>query len=482
MSDIRLRFAPSPTGFLHVGGARTALFNYLYARRTGGAFILRIEDTDIERSTEESVENLLGSLRWLGLDWDEGPGKGGECGPYFQSQRIEIYNGYVQKLLDEEKCYTCFCTDEELEAEREEMAAKGLPPKYSGKCAKLRKEEVRTLLDSGKPFGIRFRVPPGEKIAVEDLVHGHTEFDSSILGDFIIKRSNGFPTYNFTCVVDDYLMKISHVIRGDDHLSNTPKQMLIYRALGFDTPIFGHVSMILGPDGSRLSKRHGATSVEEFRNNGFLPEAVVNFLSLLGWSPPEKDGAVKEIMDLPEMCGLFGFDRVSKNPAIMNTEKLLWMNGMHLRKLPGEKILELSPSLLEDSFIGGSREKALKYIEATRDYYNTLGDVTGRLAEFAEPGLSKELLSEYPPEKFIPLLDCLLEDIHAADLSNMQMLPAFFKNISKKTGLKGRDLYHSMRVFLTGKNEGPEMQHFFFVLSKDELSARFEKARAVLKG
>jgi len=280
---VRTRFAPSPTGYLHIGGARTALYNWIFARQNNGKFVLRIEDTDAERSTEESIEAILESMKWLNLDWDEGPEKDGDYGPYFQSKRLDIYNKYLDKLIEEGKAYRCFCTPEELAEKKEKARKEKKQYKYDGKCRNLSKEEINKNLKENKPFVIRLKVPQNEEIIFNDIVRGEIKVNTSIYDDFIIRRSDGYPVYNFAVVIDDALMKINYVIRGDDHISNTPKQILIYKALDFKVPDFAHLSMILGEDKTRLSKRHGATSIQQFKEEGYLPEALINYLARLGW-------------------------------------------------------------------------------------------------------------------------------------------------------------------------------------------------------
>lgn len=325
---VRVRFAPSPTGFLHVGGARTALFNYLFARRFNGIFVLRIEDTDIARSERIFEKNLMDSLRWLKIQWDEGPDVGGPYGPYRQSERLHIYREYAEKLVRENKAYRVYAYPEEIEQLREELLSKNLPPHYTREMFDrfATKERIREYEEKGIQPAIYFSMPR-KTIVHNDLIKGQVVFTEGSVGDFALLRSNGMPTYNFACVVDDMLMKITHVIRGDDHLPNTVKQLAIYEAFGVEPPQIGHVSMILGPDGKKLSKRHGATSVEEFRARGYLPEAVVNYLALLGWSPPD----AQEIMSMEEMIEKFSIERVSKNPAIFDPGKLKWMNGHYIR-------------------------------------------------------------------------------------------------------------------------------------------------------
>ncbi|MBQ2763508.1 MAG: glutamate--tRNA ligase, partial [Firmicutes bacterium] len=337
-NNYRLRFAPSPTGPLHIGGARSALFNYLLAKKHGGTFLVRVEDTDLERSSKESEENIKDSLRWLGMDWDEGIDVGGEHGPYRQMERLDIYNAAVQKLLDEGKAYYCFCSEEELAKEKEEQQARGEMPKYSGKCRHLTKEQQQELLDKGIKPVIRFHVPEGETVVVDDQVRGEVTFETDGIGDFIIVKSDGIPVYNFAVVLDDVTMKITHVIRGEEHLSNTPRQLMLYDALGYEKPKFAHISLILGRDNegklTKMSKRHGSTSVVAYKEQGFLPEAIDNFLALLGWAP----GGEEELFTLEQLTQEFSLDHVSKSPAVFDIEKLKWINGMYIRKASGERL------------------------------------------------------------------------------------------------------------------------------------------------
>ncbi|HSW38725.1 MAG TPA: glutamate--tRNA ligase, partial [Acidobacteriota bacterium] len=331
---VRVRFAPSPTGYLHVGNVRTALFNWLLAGSAGGTFILRIEDTDAERSDRRYETRLVEDLRWLGLDWNEGIERGGDYGPYRQSDRYDLYSLYARKLLEEDKAFRCFCTEDELEEERRAQLARHETTRYAGRCRHLTSDDISARLAKGDPFTLRLRVRPGVT-GFSDLVFGDIEIDTAQISDPVLTRSDGSPTYNFCCVIDDVLMNITHVVRGEGHLSNTHRQILLYEALGKPQPRFAHLSTILGPDGQKLSKRHGATSIEEFRRQGYLPEALVNYLSLLGWSPPV-DG--REIMPLDEIRAQFDLSRVVKSPAIFDTAKLDWMNRSYINKTPGEEL------------------------------------------------------------------------------------------------------------------------------------------------
>jgi len=348
MEEVRVRFAPSPTGYLHIGGARTALFNWLFAKSNGGKLILRIEDTDTERLKEDSVGQILTSLKWLGLNWDEGPEVGGESGPYFQSERKEFYKLEAEKLLAEGKAYYCFCTSEELEIEREKQRSAKLPFRYARTCRELPVEEAKKRIAAGEPCSVRIRIPKEGAVVVHDMIHGDVSFDLGQLDDFVIMKSNGMPTYNFAVVVDDHMMRISHVLRAEEHLSNTPKQILLYEACGFETPKFGHMPMILAPDRSKLSKRHGATSVEEFRDQGYLPQAIINYLTLLGWAP----GNEQEIFTLQDTCQQFKFERMSKKAAVYDTKKLTWLNGQYLSLLPLSEIMpEVKPFFIKSGLV-----------------------------------------------------------------------------------------------------------------------------------
>ena len=342
-SNIRVRFAPSPTGYLHVGGARTALYNWLLARQMQGVFVLRVEDTDLQRSTEESVEGILEGMRFLGLTWDEGP--------IFQSDRLDIYREYAQQLLDTGRAYECFCTPEELDQMRKELAAQKLDPKYDGRCRHLTEEQKEAYRQQGRKSVIRFKHKEEGKTEVRDLTHGTVVFDNSQLDDFVIIKSDGMPTYNFAVVIDDATMDITHVIRGEDHLSNTPKQIQIYEALGFQVPEFAHIPMILGPDKARLSKRHGATSVTQFRDEGYLPEAMLNYLALLGWGYDDS----QTVFSVDELIEKFSLERVSKNPAVFDIKKLEWLNGLYIRELTIEQLYELTlPYLQKEGLVGTS--------------------------------------------------------------------------------------------------------------------------------
>ena len=376
---MRVRFAPSPTGHLHVGNVRTALFNWLLARGAGGAFILRIEDTDAERSTLESEAAILEDLEWLGLSWDEGPEVGGPVGPYRQSERLGTYQSRARVLIEEGDAYYCFCAPEQLEAERKDALAKGLPPKYSGRCAHIDPVVARRRVEAGEPAAVRFRTPQNREIAFKDLVRGDITFHTDVIGDQVLLRSDGYPAYNFAVVVDDGLMGVTHVVRGEDHISNTPRQLLIYEALDFSPPQFGHVAMVLGPDHARLSKRHGATSVDEFREKGYLPEALLNYLALLSWSPGgagSEEIKDQEIVPLPEMARRFSLSDVGHHASVFDEEKLAWVNRHYLKEAPLERLATLSvPYLQRSGYLGTKPTPAgVAYLASLMPLVNTSVD------------------------------------------------------------------------------------------------------------
>jgi len=342
--EVRVRIAPAPTGFLHIGLARTALFNYLFAKKYQGSFILRIEDTDIERSDPGFEKDIVENLKWLGIEWSEGPDVGGPYGPYRQSQRLEIYTKYLEKLLNEDKAYYCFCSEEELEAQRQYQLSIGEAPHYSGRCAGLSKEEAKKFLAQGKSSVIRFRVP-AKKIEFDDLIRGKLEFDTSLIGDIVIAKNLTTPLYNFAVVIDDFEMRVSHILRGEEHISNTPKQILIQDALNFSRPIYAHLPLILGPDRTKLSKRHGAVAIADYRKAGYLPEAIINFMAFLGWNP----GGEREIYSLPSLIKEFSLERVQKGGAIFNIKRLDFLNGFYIRQRSIEKLTELCLSYLAEA-------------------------------------------------------------------------------------------------------------------------------------
>lgn len=471
---VRVRFAPSPTGLLHVGNARTALFNYLFARRMGGTFILRLEDTDVERSTAEAEKAVLEDLRWLGLDWDEGPDRPGGYGPYRQSERLQIYRRYALELLEKGKAYRCYCTLEELEEGRKRSLAKGVPPKYDGRCRNLKPEEMRALTDAGRPASWRFQVD-AQSVEFEDLVKGRVVFDGQGIGDFIILRSDGVAPYNFAVVVDDALMEITHVIRGEDHLTNTPRQLLLYKALGFPPPQFAHLSMILGEDRTPLSKRHGATSVAHFREEGYLPEALVNFLALLGWSPRDS----REFFTPEELAREFSLERVSRSAAVFDLKKLKWVNRAHLKRLAGRRALELAWPFLRKAGLAveGRSELWLRgALEAVWEEVETLSQLPDRLKVFFDEDWAMEPEAEclLAQEESWGVLRGLKEELRTVEQVTPENFKLILSNLGKRVGISGRGLYMPLRAALTGTTRGPELEKVFLLLGKEKVLRRAE--------
>ena len=414
----RVRFAPSPTGHLHVGGARTAIFNWLFARNRGGKFILRIEDTDQARSTRESEAMVLEDLRWLGLEWDEGP--------FRQSERTELYNEIAKKLVASEVAYRCYCTEEELEAKRKQAEVDGRPPHYDLKCW-----YKRAGGDTGAPHAIRFHVPESGDVTIQDLIRGEVTWKRESLGDFIIVRSDGLPTYNFCVVVDDHDMEITHVIRAEEHLTNTHRQVLIYRALQWRVPEFAHVSLILGADRSKLSKRHGATSVSQYADDGFLPDAMLNYLTLLGWSSP--DGAEK--MSREELVAKFSLDRVNPAPAVFDSQKLDWLNGQYIHAMSAKDLRPLVARFFDAPWL----EEGIEVVKTS----------VHRLTQFEE---ALRFVREYTPPADIDqnFVRALLDELRAGSEN-------LFERMKAKTGLKGKPLFQPLRLAITGSDHGPEL-------------------------
>ncbi|ADQ05462.1 glutamyl-tRNA synthetase [Caldicellulosiruptor owensensis OL] len=477
--EVRTRFAPSPTGHLHIGGARTALFNYLFAKRYGGKFILRIEDTDLERSSIESEKVIIESLKWLGIEWDEGIEVGGPHGPYRSTERVDIYKKYVDVLFEKGYAYHCYCTEEELEAQRQQLLSQGQMPRYLGKCRNLTEEQKRRFEQEGRKPTVRFKVPEGVKIVVHDLVRGDVEFMSDDIGDFVIVKSDGIPTYNFAVVIDDHLMKISHVIRGEEHLSNTPRQILIYNALEFELPQFAHVSLILGKDRTKMSKRHGSTWVEQYREQGYLKEGLINFLALLGWSPPED----KEIFDMEYLIENFSLDRVSKNPAIFDIDKLNYINSQHIKLKSLDELTQMCiPYFVEAGYIKEDEAKSKfewlkKIVKSVYEGLDYLSQIKDKVDIFfnnevkIEEDEAKEVLKW---EHLKHLIDVFENKIKEAGDLTPENIKVLFKEIQKETGYKGKNLFMPIRVVLTGKTHGPELVEIIEIVGKESILKRLE--------
>ena len=460
---VRVRFAPSPTGRLHVGNARTALFNWLLARGQHGTFVLRIEDTDQERSTAESERTILEDLRWLGLSWDEGPDVGGAHGPYRQSQRAGTYRDHADRLLTSGAAYYRFCSNEKLEADRQAMLAAGLAPRYPGTCRSLAPADARRRVASGEHAALRFRVPERDNVAFHDLVRGVVTIGIDVIGDFVLLRSDGSPAYNFAVVVDDALMEITHVVRGEDHVSNTPRQILIYEALGYRPPSFAHLSLVLGPDHSPLSKRHGATSVTEFRERGYLPEALANYLALIGWSP----GADEELLPVDELARRFRLDQVGHSAGVFDVQKLAWANRHYLKLAePGRLARLVAPYLAGAGWIEQVEaatpfiETLLPMITGSVDRLDQAPDRVRFLFAFdASQSLARpEIAAEFAADSARQVVDVLADDLSAAPrLDSREAFRAAAQRVRDRTGQKGRTLFHPIRVALTGGSEGPEL-------------------------
>jgi len=467
MDKYRVRFAPSPTGELHVGNARTALFNWMFARHNGGKFILRIEDTDESRSLISYQTNLLNDLTWLGIDWDEGPEKKGAYGPYKQSERLDIYAIHLQKLMAADMVYPCYCTEEELEEERQALILSKRMPRYMGKCRNLTPEQRKEKEAAGRKPSFRFKVPAGT-IEFTDLIRGTMRFEGTAIGDFIIVRSNGMPAYNFAVVIDDHLMGITHVIRGEDHLSNTALQIMLYRAFGFAPPIFAHHCLILGHDRAKLSKRHGSVSVGEFRKKGILPEALINYLGLLGSSFTEG----REVLDREEMIAGFELSRASKSGAIFDEEKLRWLNAIYIRNCPTEDLVKrLKPFLVEAVYEVDKIDPVWfhKIVDLVKNDLTTLAEIGSHLEIFFDDRYvitaeAKQILEKESASQVVRTFAGYLK---TAGGTPQEIYLAAIKYTKEKTGAKGKDLFMPIRAALTGKVHGPELDKVFALIDKN---------------
>jgi nondiscriminating glutamyl-tRNA synthetase len=479
MDQIRVRFAPSPTGLLHIGNARTALFNCVFARHLGGTLVLRIEDTDVERSTDESAHRILEDLRWLGLQWDEGPDREGQYGPYRQSERQTLYSDYAERLLREGRAYKCFCSPERLDSLRKEQIAKGTMPRYDGRCRSLTPQEVSGTESSGVKPAIRFQVGRGA-VPFDDLIHGRMNFESEGIGDFIIMRSDGTAAYNFACVIDDHLMAITHVIRGEDHLSNTPRQIQIYKTLGWEPPQFAHHTLILGPDRTPLSKRHGATTVSQYREEGFLPEALLNYLVLLGWTPPSR----QEMLTFDEIVRDFSIDSVSRSAPIFNRKKLEWINSHYIRKMEDDTLRGQFLSRLEKAGLSVAQidsEYLAKVTSVLKDNLVVLSQFEEYLGIFFDDRFRLEddarallMISENRAT-----LEKALEAVQSGPDMNEEGWHLLVSSLEEKTGKKGKSLLAPFRAAVTGKTRGPELARTLPLLGKERILGRLEAALQV---
>jgi nondiscriminating glutamyl-tRNA synthetase len=450
---MRVRFAPSPTGHLHVGNARTALFNWLLARGQHGTFILRIEDTDLERSTRASEQAILEDLRWMGLQWDEGVEVGGPFPPYRQTERMPSYADHANRLLAAGMGYYCFCSAETLEAHRKSQLAAGLPPKYAGTCRNIPADEARRRKESGESAVIRLRVPEGRSVTFNDVVRGEVTFHTDVIGDPVLVRSDGIPAYNFAVVVDDALMKVTHVIRGEDHISNTPRQILLYEAFGYQPPAFAHLSLVMGPDHAPLSKRHGATSVKEFRDKGYLPEALVNYLALIGWSP----GQNEELLPAGELASRFRLENVAHSAGVFDEDKLAWANRHYLKACAADRLATLAEPHLRErrQLVGELSPAARQWLEAVLPGMAQSVDRLPQLADRLDSVFRFQATTEPIDAN---LARALAEELAAAPrLTDKDAFRAIANRVKERTGLKGKNLFHPIRVILTGSHEGPEL-------------------------
>ncbi|HHT50901.1 MAG TPA: glutamate--tRNA ligase [Eubacteriaceae bacterium] len=486
---VKVRFAPSPTGFLHIGGLRTALYNYLFAKKLGGSMVLRIEDTDQNRLVEGAIEGLINSMNWVGIHHDEGPfinndkiDQRGEKGPYIQSQRLLIYKKYIERLIENGWAYYCFCSKDRLEELREEQKAKGEFSKYDGHCRELSKKEVEEKINKGLEYVIRLKLPQNRIVEFDDIIRGHIKVNTEDLDDQVLIKSDGYPTYHFAVVVDDHLMGITHIIRGEEWLPSTPKHVLLYEGFGWESPKYVHLPNILNQDGKKLSKRHGDVAVEDFIKKGYLPEALVNYIALLGWSP----GKDEEILSMEELIELFDLERVNKSGAVFDVNKLKWMNGHYIRGATTERITQLSiPYLLDSGYITKEDiENRYDWIEMMVESLKDKISILSEIPERAELFFKDEIIFENQEcEKIlqgeqIPILvEALKEKIASTKDLNPQAARDIFKEIQKEKGIKGKNLFMPVRIMLTGQMQGPDLMKIITVLGKESILNRLDNLK-----
>lgn len=483
--EVRVRYAPSPTGHLHIGNARTALFNYLFARKNNGKFIIRIEDTDVKRNVEGGEQSQLKYLKWLGMDWDESVDVGGEYGPYRQTERLDIYKEYWQDLLDRGLAYRCYCTEEELEQEREEQMARGETPRYSGKHRDLTEEQRQALEAEGRVASIRFRVPEDRVYTFDDMVKGTISFNSKETGDFVIVKKDGIPTYNFAVALDDHLMKISHVLRGEDHISNTPRQLMIYEAFGWEPPQFGHMTLIVGEDHKKLSKRNESIIqfIEQYDQLGYLPEALFNFISLLGWSPEGEE----EVFSQEQLISIFDEHRLSKSPAVFDTNKLAHMNNTYIKNADPDRIADLAiphlqkASRLPSELTAEQEEWARALVALYQEQMSAASDIVDLSEVFFRTHLEldAEGIEVMGGEQVPAVLSAFLAKIEQSDEFNAQKIAAMIKEVQKETGFKGKQLFMPIRVALTGQTHGRDLNQTIWLLGRDRV---LDRLRSQIKG
>lgn len=479
-NEIRVRYAPSPTGQLHIGNARTALFNYLFAKHYDGKFIIRTEDTDEKRNVEGGEESQLRYLKWLGIEWDEGPDIGGEYGPYRQTERLNIYKKYVDELLERGLAYKCYMTEEELEEERDAQRARGEVPKYSGKHRNLTEEQIAAFEQEGRKPSIRFRVPDDQTYTFNDIVRGEITFESSDFGDWVIVKKNGIPTYNFAVAIDDHLMNITHVLRGEEHISNTPKQMMIYEAFGWEQPKFGHMTLILNENRKKLSKRdeHIVQFIEQYRNLGYLPEAMFNFISLLGWSP----GGEEEIFDKETLIKIFDPDRLSISPAIFDQKKLQWMNNEYIKNSELNTVIDLAmPHLIAAGKLPEDMdEDKCEWAENVIALYREQLRYGQEIVELTELFFTEEIVYDEAAmnvlkEEQVPeVLQTFRSKLDQLELFTAEEIQAQMKATQKETGHRGKKLFMPIRAATTGKTHGPELPLAIELLGKDVVLTRLD--------
>ncbi len=480
-NEIRVRYAPSPTGHLHIGNARTALFNYLFARNQNGKFIVRIEDTDQKRNIEGGEQSQLKYLKWLGIDWDESVDVGGPFGPYRQSERNDIYEKYYNQLIENGQAYKCYCTEEELEKERAEQMEKGETPQYSGKCRHLTEEERQKLEEEGRKPSIRFLVPRGKVYSFDDMVKGSVSFESDGIGDHVIVKKDGIPTYNFAVVIDDHLMEISHVLRGDDHISNTPKQLMIYEALGWEAPIFGHMTLIVNESRKKLSKRDESIIqfIEQYEELGYLPEALFNFITLLGWSP----GGEEEIFSKEEFIENFDPSRLSKSPALFDKQKLAWMNNQYMKAVELDRVVALAlPHLVKAGLVQESRTEAednwVRDLIALNQEKMSFGAEIVELSELffnEEIHMDEEAQAVISEEQVPEVMTAFLAQLDEMEAFTAEEIKKAVKAVQKSTGHKGKKLFMPIRVAVTGQVHGPDLMKAIELLGEEKVKARLQR-------
>ncbi|WP_144523149.1 glutamate--tRNA ligase [Bacillus pumilus] len=480
-NEVRVRYAPSPTGHLHIGNARTALFNYLFARSQGGKFIIRIEDTDQKRNVEGGEESQLRHLQWLGIDWDESIDKDGGYGPYRQSERNDIYKKYYDELLEKDLAYKCYCTAEELEEEREAQIARSEMPRYSGKCSHLSKEEEDKLIAEGREPSIRFRVPKGEIIKFDDMVKGEISFETDGIGDFVIVKKDGTPTYNFAVAVDDHLMKMTHILRGEDHISNTPKQIMIFNAFGWDFPLFGHMTLIVNENRKKLSKRDESIIqfIEQYKNLGYLPEALFNFIALLGWSPVGEE----ELFTKEQFIDIFDVNRLSKSPALFDMHKLKWVNNQYVKALDLDQVVALTlPHLQKAGKVSEQlSDEENTWVRKLIALYHEQLSYGAEIVELTELFFKEQI--EYNQEAKEVLAEEQVPEVMASFAGQLERLESFtpdeikaaIKAVQKETGHKGKKLFMPIRVAVTGQTHGPELPQSIELLGKETVLNRIKQ-------